>query len=186
MSLLNTPHLLYSICLEWNALGMLDNAFTIFCEGVASNNILQALDLRNNQISHDSAAELCRALKQNNTIRAIGKLSYTCSWCFYKIWNRRTASAFWCVITRRIWCVPLEVSKKYVSSFSGRYSILNICSFFITTLHLSWEHSWRMYMYLILLFIVLYTAIYSSFDYELLFGFYVFRPKMEQCWFIGW
>lgn len=51
---------------------MLDNAFTIFCEGVAANNCLQALDLRNNQISHDSAAELCRALKQNHTIKALG------------------------------------------------------------------------------------------------------------------
>lgn len=60
-----------SLCLEWNALGMLDNAFTIFCEGVAANNCLQALDLRNNQISHDSAAELCRALKQNHTIKAL-------------------------------------------------------------------------------------------------------------------
>lgn len=63
----------YSVCLEWNAMGMLDNAFTIFCEGVAANNVLQALDLRNNQISHDSAAELCRALKQNSSIRALGE-----------------------------------------------------------------------------------------------------------------
>ena len=36
-------------------------------EGVSVNNCLQALDLKNNQISHDSAAELCRALKQNHT-----------------------------------------------------------------------------------------------------------------------
>lgn len=63
----------FSLCLEWNALGMLDNAFTIFCEGVAANNCLQALDLRNNQISHDSAAELCRALKQNHTIKSLGR-----------------------------------------------------------------------------------------------------------------
>lgn len=60
-----------SLCLEWNALGMLDNAFTIFCEGVAANSTLQALDLRNNQISHDSAAELCRALKQNCSIKSL-------------------------------------------------------------------------------------------------------------------
>jgi Ran GTPase-activating protein (RanGAP) involved in mRNA processing and transport len=51
---------------------MLDNSFTIFCEGVAANNTLQALDLRNNQISHDSAAELCRALKSNSTIKSLG------------------------------------------------------------------------------------------------------------------
>ncbi|XP_060581578.1 leucine-rich repeat-containing protein 45-like [Ruditapes philippinarum] len=62
---------LVSLCLEWNALGMLDNSFTIFCEGVAANNTLQALDLRNNQISHDSAAELCRALKSNSTIKSL-------------------------------------------------------------------------------------------------------------------
>lgn len=65
-----------SVCLEWNAMGMLDNAFTIFCEGVAANNVLQALDLRNNQISHDSSAELCRALKQNNSIRALGEFAF--------------------------------------------------------------------------------------------------------------
>ena len=65
-------HHVCSLCLEWNALGMLDNAFTVFCEGVAANQTLQALDLRNNQISHDSAAELCRALKSNASIRALG------------------------------------------------------------------------------------------------------------------
>lgn len=63
---------IFSLCLEWNALGMLDNAFTIFSEGVAANKNLQALDLRNNQIGHDSAAELCRALKQNSSIKALG------------------------------------------------------------------------------------------------------------------
>ena len=78
---------------------MLDNAFTIFCEGVAANNSLQALDLRNNQISHDAAAELCRALKQNCTIKALGIHVYgsitqnvkkISSWFGYRLMSQST------------------------------------------------------------------------------------------------
>ena len=61
-----------SICLEWNGLGMLDNCFAAFCDGLAANSCLRALDLRNNQIRHDSAEELTAALKRNNTLQAIG------------------------------------------------------------------------------------------------------------------
>ena len=61
-----------SLCLEWNALGMLDNSFALFCEGLGSNNTLQALDLRNNQVNHDGAVELAAALKRNSTIKALG------------------------------------------------------------------------------------------------------------------
>lgn len=63
----------YRLCLEWNALGMLDNSFSLFCEGLGSNECLQALDLRNNQINHDCAIELSANLKRNKTLRAIGK-----------------------------------------------------------------------------------------------------------------
>jgi hypothetical protein len=63
----------FRLCLEWNALGMLDNSFSLFCEGLGSNECLQALDLRNNQINHDCAIELAANLKRNKTIRAIGK-----------------------------------------------------------------------------------------------------------------
>ncbi|KAK3586009.1 hypothetical protein CHS0354_033126 [Potamilus streckersoni] len=69
--LLRNNKCVLSICLEWNALGMLDNSFARFCEGLAENNVLQALDLRNNQISHDAASELARALKQNSTLHAL-------------------------------------------------------------------------------------------------------------------
>lgn len=52
---------------------MLDNSFAMFCDGVGSNDALQALDLRNNQISHDGAVELAAALKRNHTLRALGR-----------------------------------------------------------------------------------------------------------------
>ena len=62
----------FSICLEWNALGMLDQAFSVFCEGLGANLTLQHLDLRNNQINHDGAAELAGALRRNTTLRVLG------------------------------------------------------------------------------------------------------------------
>ncbi|XP_059173712.1 leucine-rich repeat-containing protein 45-like [Physella acuta] len=62
---------LVSLCLEWNAMGMLDNSFAVFCEGVGSNTSLRALDLRNNQISHDSVAELAASLKRNVHLKAL-------------------------------------------------------------------------------------------------------------------
>ncbi|KAK7005347.1 leucine-rich repeat-containing protein 45 [Biomphalaria glabrata] len=62
---------LVSLCLEWNGMGMLDNSFAVFCEGLGSNTALRALDLRNNQISHDSVSELAAALKRNVHLRAL-------------------------------------------------------------------------------------------------------------------
>uniref|UniRef100_A0A8P4K7T1 Leucine rich repeat containing 45 n=1 Tax=Dicentrarchus labrax TaxID=13489 RepID=A0A8P4K7T1_DICLA len=58
---------LHRLVLEWNALGVWDEAFSLFCEGLASNSVLTQLDLRNNQINHHGAAELALALKRNNT-----------------------------------------------------------------------------------------------------------------------
>lgn len=54
-------------------MGMLDNSFTVFCDGLSSNTSLRALDLRNNQISHDSVAELAAALKRNVHLRSLGE-----------------------------------------------------------------------------------------------------------------
>lgn len=54
-------------------MGMLDNSFTVFCDGLGSNTSLRALDLRNNQISHDSVAELAAALKRNVHLRSLGE-----------------------------------------------------------------------------------------------------------------
>ncbi|CAB1338333.1 unnamed protein product [Coregonus sp. 'balchen'] len=59
------------LVLEWNALGMWDEAFSVFCEGLASNACLTQLDLRNNQINHQGASELCLALKRNSTLQQL-------------------------------------------------------------------------------------------------------------------
>lgn len=65
------------LILEWNALGMWDEAFSIFCEGLGSNGCLTKLDLRNNQINHQGAAELSLALKRNNSLQEIGEFVYS-------------------------------------------------------------------------------------------------------------
>ncbi|CAL1532646.1 unnamed protein product [Lymnaea stagnalis] len=62
---------LVSLCLEWNGMGMLDNSFSVFCDGLGSSTSLRALDLRNNQISHDSVGELAASLKRNVYLRAL-------------------------------------------------------------------------------------------------------------------
>ena len=62
----------FSLCLEWNCVGLMDNAFAVLCEGLGSNSCLQILDLRNNQISHQGAAELAAALKRNPHLKALG------------------------------------------------------------------------------------------------------------------
>ncbi|KAK7134220.1 hypothetical protein R3I93_017586 [Phoxinus phoxinus] len=59
------------LVLEWNALGMWEEGFSIFCEGLASSSSLTQLDLRNNQMNHQGAAELCVALKRNSTLQEL-------------------------------------------------------------------------------------------------------------------
>ncbi|XP_070783024.1 leucine-rich repeat-containing protein 45 [Enoplosus armatus] len=59
------------LVLEWNALGVWDEAFALFCEGLASNSMLTQLDLRNNQINHHGASELAQALKCNNAVEVL-------------------------------------------------------------------------------------------------------------------
>uniref|UniRef100_A0A4W6FLN2 Leucine rich repeat containing 45 n=1 Tax=Lates calcarifer TaxID=8187 RepID=A0A4W6FLN2_LATCA len=59
------------LVLEWNALGVWDEAFSLFCEGLASNSMLMELDLRNNQINHHGASELALALKRNTTLEVL-------------------------------------------------------------------------------------------------------------------
>ncbi|XP_071781085.1 leucine-rich repeat-containing protein 45 [Centroberyx gerrardi] len=59
------------LVLEWNALGMWDEAFSVFCEGLASNGALTQLDLRNNQINHNGASELALSLKRNSTLEVL-------------------------------------------------------------------------------------------------------------------
>ncbi|KAM4624321.1 leucine-rich repeat-containing protein 45 isoform 2-T2 [Polymixia lowei] len=50
---------------------MWDEAFSVFCEGLASNHVLAQLDLRNNQINHQGASELALALKRNSTLELL-------------------------------------------------------------------------------------------------------------------
>ena len=64
----------WSLCLEWNSMGMLETAFSVFCEGLSCNTRLQVLDLRNNQISHDGATHIASALKVNTTLKSLGKV----------------------------------------------------------------------------------------------------------------
>ncbi|XP_078691816.1 leucine-rich repeat-containing protein 45-like [Branchiostoma floridae x Branchiostoma belcheri] len=62
---------LRSVCLEWNSLGMFASSFTILCEGLGANHTLTVLDLRNNQITHDEAAEIAAALRKNESLRTL-------------------------------------------------------------------------------------------------------------------
>ncbi|XP_054624810.1 leucine-rich repeat-containing protein 45 isoform X2 [Dunckerocampus dactyliophorus] len=62
---------LIRLVLDWNALGVWDEAFTAFCEGLSSNCALTHLDLRNNQINHHGTLELAQALKRNSTLKVL-------------------------------------------------------------------------------------------------------------------
>ncbi|KAJ0016030.1 hypothetical protein NQD34_014320 [Periophthalmus magnuspinnatus] len=59
------------LVLEWNALGLWDEAFSLFCEGLASNSGLKQLDLRNNQINPQGASELSQAIRRNNSLEML-------------------------------------------------------------------------------------------------------------------
>ncbi|KAL9833405.1 leucine-rich repeat-containing protein 45 isoform 2-T2 [Geothlypis trichas] len=60
-----------SLTLEWNSLGMWEEGFSFFCQGLRANNFLQRLDLRNNQINHQGAGELAMALTQNTSLQEL-------------------------------------------------------------------------------------------------------------------
>ncbi|XP_026171988.1 leucine-rich repeat-containing protein 45 isoform X2 [Mastacembelus armatus] len=63
------------VVLEWNAVGVWDEAFSLFCAGLACNSVLTQLDLRNNQINHHGAYELALALKRNNTLEVLEQIT---------------------------------------------------------------------------------------------------------------
>ncbi|XP_038160463.1 leucine-rich repeat-containing protein 45 isoform X2 [Cyprinodon tularosa] len=69
--LLGSNKTLRRLVLDWNALGLWEEAFAVFCDGLASNATLTHLDLRNNQINHGGAAELALALRHNSTLEAL-------------------------------------------------------------------------------------------------------------------
>ncbi|XP_015275847.1 PREDICTED: leucine-rich repeat-containing protein 45 [Gekko japonicus] len=60
-----------SLTLEWNNLGIWEESFALFCEGLGANCTLQRLDLRNNQINHQGAGELSMALKNNSSLQEL-------------------------------------------------------------------------------------------------------------------
>ncbi|XP_009948605.1 PREDICTED: leucine-rich repeat-containing protein 45, partial [Leptosomus discolor] len=60
-----------SLILEWNSLGVWEEGFSFFCQGLGANSFLQRLDLRNNQINHQGAGELAVALKQNASLQEL-------------------------------------------------------------------------------------------------------------------
>ena len=61
------------LSLEWNSLGIMSsNAFPEFCQSLGMNKSLKDLDLRNNQITHTSALELCTAIEANMTLQNLG------------------------------------------------------------------------------------------------------------------
>ncbi|XP_066836496.1 leucine-rich repeat-containing protein 45 isoform X2 [Anser cygnoides] len=60
-----------SLILEWNSLGVWEEGFSFFCQGLGANNVLQRLDLRNNQINHHGAGELAMALKRNASLQEL-------------------------------------------------------------------------------------------------------------------
>ncbi|XP_068119747.1 leucine-rich repeat-containing protein 45 [Hyperolius riggenbachi] len=62
---------LNSLILEWNSLGMWEDGFSLFCDGLSCNQSLQKLDLRNNQINHKGAEELSMAIKRNFTLQEL-------------------------------------------------------------------------------------------------------------------
>lgn len=60
-----------SLLVEWNALGLWDSGMRAICEGLAINQVLLFLDLRNNQITHEGANHLAVALKRNHCLRGM-------------------------------------------------------------------------------------------------------------------
>ncbi|XP_061612898.1 leucine-rich repeat-containing protein 45 isoform X2 [Phyllopteryx taeniolatus] len=69
--LLARNNTLTRLVLDWNALGVWDEAFPIFCEGLGSNSGLTHLDLRNNQINHRGMSALAQTLKRNSSLKVL-------------------------------------------------------------------------------------------------------------------
>ncbi|XP_077481575.1 leucine-rich repeat-containing protein 45 [Stigmatopora argus] len=62
---------LIRLVLDWNALGVWDEAFTVFCDGLSSNGVLTHLDLRNNQINHHGMLAFAQTLKHNSNLKVL-------------------------------------------------------------------------------------------------------------------
>ncbi|XP_077407153.1 leucine-rich repeat-containing protein 45 isoform X3 [Vanacampus margaritifer] len=69
--LLARNNTLTRLVLDWNALGVWDEAFAVFCEGLGSNTVLTHLDLRNNQINHHGMLALAQTLRCNSCLKVL-------------------------------------------------------------------------------------------------------------------
>ncbi|XP_061563783.1 leucine-rich repeat-containing protein 45 [Cololabis saira] len=69
--LLSRNRTLQRLLLEWNGLGVLEETFSLLCDGLACNSVLTRLDLRNNQVSHQGAVELGLALRRNTALQEL-------------------------------------------------------------------------------------------------------------------
>jgi len=56
------------LVLEWNSLGASKEQFKEFTDGLALNQGIEILDLRNNQITDESTVDLANALKHNTVM----------------------------------------------------------------------------------------------------------------------
>ncbi|XP_023217976.1 leucine-rich repeat-containing protein 45-like isoform X2 [Centruroides sculpturatus] len=69
--LLTYNKVLHQLSLEWNSLGKSQDAFTLFCSGLAVNKTLKVLDLRSNLINNEGAIALAGALSKNEGLKSI-------------------------------------------------------------------------------------------------------------------
>jgi hypothetical protein len=58
--------------LEWNCVGIWENAMKAVADALSLNQSLEELDLRSNKIGPQAAACLLGALKNNTTLRKLG------------------------------------------------------------------------------------------------------------------
>lgn len=64
-----------SLSLEWNCIGIWESGVDALADALCVNNTLTSLDLRNNRISSKSVQTLVSGLKNNNSLKALGKHS---------------------------------------------------------------------------------------------------------------
>jgi len=62
----------FRLSLEWNSIGIFVDAFSQFCKGLAVNETLEFLDLKNNQLPPECGQYLGDALKHNMSLKTLG------------------------------------------------------------------------------------------------------------------
>ncbi|XP_043233479.1 leucine-rich repeat-containing protein 45-like isoform X1 [Amphibalanus amphitrite] len=68
-TLLRKNRHLQTLTLEWNNLGLSPGSFKLFAEALRTNKSLKSLDLRSNQLDHQCAGHLARAVAGNRRLR---------------------------------------------------------------------------------------------------------------------